>query len=108
MFVRKAKAYRSKGSGGYESSEGRTRSKSIGKVRPPRKEHYQLDDLNENTRSAFPPSNAPTFKSESEELILLRSETCKGSAGIQVMEEGEVGRPRTRGEGDGWRSTNSR
>ena len=67
VFVRKAKAYRSKGSGGYDSSGGRSRSKGSSKGRST-KEHYPLNDF-DAAGSAFP--GDARVKSESEESVMI-------------------------------------
>ncbi|KAH8169517.1 hypothetical protein LIA77_10061 [Sarocladium implicatum] len=97
VFIRKAKEYRSKGSGGSDSSGGRTRSKSYGRGRPT-KAHIQLDDF-EPTRDGFP---CERVKSESEEDILSKCLTNK-TASVRAMDDVEFARPRTANSSGEWR-----
>lgn len=98
VFVRKAKAYRSKGSGGYDSSGGRSRSKGSSKGRST-KEHYPLNDF-DAAGSAFP--GDARVKSESEEFILERCATAKADS-IRIQDDVEVARPRTARDPERWR-----
>lgn len=98
MFVRKAKAYRSKGSGGQDFSGDGSRSKGSSKGRST-KEHYPLNDF-DAAGSAF--QSDPKALSVSEEYILKTCATAKADS-VESRDDDEAARPQTARDPTVWK-----